>query len=124
MKNYREMKRYCPDEWEDSDEWKGSRLDFLWEVRLYYPQTYLELKLSEEKEDFYVINDEAVARIASSKHYSVDMEMYKQKYEGTEESELTKKLNYLKNMRVNNPQEFLLKKNCNLFEYLRDRLQY
>jgi len=123
MKNYREFKRYKPEEWEDNIEWKGLRLSFLFDMQLYYSDIYMKLKLNKEKYDFYSVNDGDVSRIASEDHYSVNTKLYDSKFSSFEENELRQLLEDLIHLKNNKPEEFLLKKNCNLYEYLSQRLK-
>lgn len=121
MKDYRQIKKMEPGEWENNIDWMACRLDFLWCIEHYKPELYRKLKLSEEKNDFYEINNNEVGRLAQEKHYSVNVDYYKKYFSNiglVAQHSLYKKLN---NMRQNNLKEFLLKKNCNMYDYLREQ---
>lgn len=115
MKNYRYFGRYLPDEWENDKEWMGKRLDFLWEVRRYYPQTYTGLGMHNEKEDFYDMNDDTVSRVARSCNSYSDGEL--DRYKKIKIDDLVEKYKNLVSMKKENRSEFMKKCNCNLYAY-------
>lgn len=121
MKDYRAANRYHHEEWESDKGWQGARLDFLWCFRDYYPQKYLKLELNKEKNDFYAINDPEVSSIATNLHYSVDMEMYDKRMKSVSLRDKYNKYKELVAMRETNINKFMLKSNCNLYEYLQAR---
>lgn len=121
MKNYREFKRYHPEEWEDDPEWMGCRLAFLWFVRDYYLDMYHGRRLSKEVDDFYVRNDNQVMDLARADYNSIDFRRYDNAYKNESVEDLRKKLDKLERLKNENPGEFILKKNCNLYDYLLDR---
>jgi hypothetical protein len=82
----------------------------------------MRLKLNEEKYDFYSINNDDVSRIAREDHYSVNIKLYDAMYDSYEISDLRQQLEDLVFLRDNKPEVFLLKKNCNFYEYLRQRI--
>jgi hypothetical protein len=116
-KNYRELKRFQPNEWEKDSNWMGKRLSFLWLVKDYRPDLYRELHLSDEKYDFYNLNIEGVMPIAQNDYHSVDRCMHDNIYRNIDSSEIVKEYNNLKKMIDENFKEFLLKKNCNKYDY-------
>jgi len=118
MKDYRSFTKYEIDEWEESAEWKAGRLDFLWSIRDYNFKLYMELGLNEEKQDMYCINDNKVLAIATKSFHSVDMEAYDRQYININIRDKYILYQKLINLKKNNLKEFLLKNNCNLYEYL------
>lgn len=118
MKDYRAFKRYQIEEWEDDEEWLGARLDFLWTIRDYDSDKYMALKLNEEKYDMYSINNDEVHRIASKLHYSVDGKQYERVFKNKPIEEIYRIYTNLLNMKEFDLREFIIKKNCNLYEYL------
>ena len=121
MRDYRVLKRYTMDQWEDDDEWKAARLDFIWCIRDYYPKKYMELELNEEKNDFYSINNNEVSRLASNLHYSIDMDYYNSIMKVLSLDSQYSMLKKLNDMKYNNIKQFIRKNNCNLYEYLKMR---
>ena len=122
MKNYRAFKRYTVEEWENDNEWKAKRLDFIWSIRDYNSSLYLDLDLHNEKEDFYSVNNSEVARMASKLHYSVDMDYYEKTIGNTSIENQYSILKNLRKMKRNDIVQFMRKDNCNLYEYLKDKI--
>lgn len=114
-RDYRSIKRYdiskiYHDKLE-SKEWIGKRLSFLWDMREHYIDDYLSNELELEKEEIYRINDNLVSSIADRDYNSINPSLYtniniRQEY---------RRLEYLK---LNNREEFLLKKNVNMYMYI------
>ena len=119
MEDYRALKKYEIDEWENNNWWKAKRLDFIWCMRDYKSQLYLSLGLHDEKEDFYSINNAEVALLASELHYSVDVEYYKKTIGKKKIQEQFSIFNKLRELKDNDIIEFMRKDNCNLYEYLK-----
>lgn len=119
MKNYRYFGRYSPKEWETDKQWLGKRLDFLWEVRNYYPSTYNQLRMYEEKEDFYDVNDSVVSQVARDSSSYSDGEC--DRYDKIHLKELVSKYKMLCTMKNENRDEFMKKCNCNLYAYCTER---
>ena len=122
MKDYRAFKRYMPEEWETDKEWRGRRLQFLWDVRSYYIDEYQSLKLYEEKTDFYDINDPEVSRIASALDCYSDGEL--ERYDKMDIEELYYKYQKLERMKSEDKHNFLKKCNSHLFCYIVERRYY
>lgn len=47
-------------EWQDSKEWKGKRLAFIWHMMENDTKLYMQNRIYEEKNEFYAINDKEV----------------------------------------------------------------
>ena len=126
IKDYRIMKRLNPQQWQEDPDWRARRLDFLWDVRQYRSDLYSLYDLSYEKENFYHINDSLVASLASKYHYSVNSDYYNKIYKTKKDwkrlkmAEDYEKLNV---MRLDNFELFLNKNNCNLYDYLEDKME-
>lgn len=118
MKDYRVFERYKIEEWEDDIEWLGARLDFLWTIRDYNPEKYMELKLNKEKNDMYSLSNDEIHRIASKLHYSVDGKQYRKQLKNKTIEEIYNVFENLSHMRKHNLLEFIKKNNCNLYEYI------
>jgi len=116
MKNYRQLTRYQPHEWEDDKEWRARRLQFLWDMRSYYTSDYLRNGMADEKDDFYDINDSTVSSLASLYDRYADGEF--ERYEKMSNNECSNMLKRLERLKDTNKQEFLLKCNCNLYNYI------
>lgn len=119
MKNYRHLGRMHPDEWEDDEDWKARRLDFIWDVMTNRNSLYIELGLNDEKYDFYKINDTEVSRLASKYHYSADYDYYR-KYYNWNSMLMAKEYYQLNQLRLNDLIEFLKKCNSNKFDFLQN----
>ena len=73
MKDYRQLVRMQEHQWENNKEWLGKRLSFIWHMEYFAGSVYLELKLNDEKYDFYHINDSEVSQVAKDDFYSMDL---------------------------------------------------
>lgn len=118
MKDYRAFRRYTKQEWETDKEWRGKRLQFLWDARNYYNDEYHSLELYKEKNDFYKINDDEVSIIAAS--YNCYSEGELERYEKIGIAELYKIFNDLKQIKKTDKKEFLKKCNSNLYCFIRE----
>ena len=121
MKDYRSFERIDVDDWEDDKEWLGNRLDFLWCIREYDNELYFANDLYLEKNDFYMYNDDEVVKIANSKHYSVDVELYDNMYKDTSIEDQYEMYEKLKQLKISDLKGFLKKNNCNLYDYFLDK---
>ena len=65
MKNYKQITRYQPKEWEESKEWRAKRLQFIWDIGRVFTNVYLDNRLCDEKHDMYEI-DQISCGLASS----------------------------------------------------------
>jgi hypothetical protein len=118
MKNYRNLERYQINEWEIDKEWLGKRLSFLWNVRKYRDELYTSNKLNLEVLNFYDMNDSKIMKIASDDFNYIDGKFYENMYKNKTEEEMMEDYEYLRNMKDTNFNKFILKKNCDKFEYL------
>ncbi len=116
MKNYRRLDRYDRSEWENDDEWKGKRLAFLWILREDRRDLYDMHDLGIEKNDFYETKTSRIDYFAF-KEYSVDFKQYEDSYKNDFEK-MAKDYIRLQDMKMNNFDEFILKKNCNRSHFL------
>lgn len=118
MKDYRAFKRYTIDQWEEDVEWLAARLDFIWCMRDYYPEGYMDMGLNKEKADFYSINNTQIGALAQKLHYSVDGALYDNTVGKESLEKQYRKYKELIIMRDGDLRNFLKKSNCNLYEYL------
>lgn len=117
MKNYKSFRRLSPEEWENDKEWLGKRMSFLWDMRNYYPDIYLDNELSRElQDDFYGMNCNEVGKIARNEnsYKKGDVEKW---------SSWSAQLIYdnyirLTKMKKHNKKEFLKKCNCYLYTFI------
>lgn len=121
MKDYRSFERIDVDDWEEDKEWLGNRLDFLWSIRDYNTELYFANDLHLEKHDFYEYNDYEVINIASSRHYSVDVEKYNNMYRNTSIEDQYNIYQKLRRLKASDLKEFMKKNNCNLYDYFLDK---
>jgi len=116
MKNYRRLEMYKINEWEEDDEWKAKRLAFLWLVQEERPDLYKKNNLSEEKYELYEIKTNKMSKIALEE-YSIDFNYYENFYKDDYEK-MALDYMHLHDMKINNFNSFILKKNCNKFNFL------
>jgi hypothetical protein len=109
-------------QWENNKEWLGKRLSFIWHMFHYRPSLYLELKLNDEKCDFYEINDTDVSLVAKRDFYSADFKEY-EKYFRKDYYKMAREYNYLLEMKEDNLKDFLSKNNCNKYDYLMNNFE-
>lgn len=116
MKDYRYEGVYSKREWEDSKEWRARRLQFLWDFRLYFTKEYTDLKMFEEKNEFYSINDYEVSRLAAKHDSYSDGEL--EKYKTINIEKLAEEYDRLKDLKKCDRKQFFMKKNSNLYCFI------
>jgi len=124
MKDYRATHRYTPKQWEDDIEWQGKRLSFIWDYRSHFPQDYLSSGIVDEKNAFYELTGDDVAKIAHDDHYSVDMDYYDRIYKEMNCYKIARKFVELNNIKESSVKTFFLKKNVNEYDYMLIRYNY
>lgn len=119
MKDYRYFGVYARNEWEDDIDWKAKRLQFLWDVRRYYGDEYHDLKMFDEKNAFYRINDNEVSRLAAKYDRYGDGDL--EKFSQLTNRECVEKFIELLKLKRSNKNEFMKKCNSNLFCFLKEQ---
>ena len=120
MKDYRSFIRYNRDEWENDKEWLGKRMSFLWDMRKYYKDIYMNNELNKELQmDFYSMDDTQVLKNAR-KDNSYSNRDYANWNNWKVES-LYKNLKRLEKLKSENKKEFLKKCNCYLYTFITEQ---
>lgn len=120
MKDYRALKRYSVSEWEDDIEWLARRMDFLWDMRDFYPDIYMEIGLNKElQNDFYRYNlPEVHALAVKLNSYNENSVKYWNKCEKENPGYFKQKYIDLRSIKNWDLKEFIKKKNCYLYLYI------
>lgn len=116
MKDYRYEGVYNSNEWEDSKEWRARRLQFLWDFRLYFCKEYMDMKMFEEKNQFYSINDDEVSRLAAKYDSYSDGEL--ERYKTISIEKLSEEYDRLKDLKNCDRKQFFMKNNSNLYCFI------
>ena len=116
MKNYRYIGVYEPEDWETDKDWRAKRLQFIWDFRLFFPEEYMELKMYNEKNDFYDINDDEVSRLAA--HYDSYSKGELNTFKSMSIEKLSEELDRIEYLKKYDREKFFLKNNSNLYCYI------